>query len=127
MTKEAELKPCPFCGGKADFNNDGERWHQVICGSCGCRGCEHPDDKAKAAASWNHRPSPELGLRQAIDGALRTYFKSLGHNVVSLSSDGIERIYYSGFSLSDLTDAVLTAVPDDRANLMPVYGSIPLD
>lgn len=51
------LLPCPFCGGEGDFNNDGERWHQVICQSCGCRGCEYPDDKAKAAQFWNRRPA----------------------------------------------------------------------
>lgn len=50
-----ELLPCPHCGGKADFNNDGERWDQVICGGCGCRGTEYPNSKEKAAAAWDRR------------------------------------------------------------------------
>jgi hypothetical protein len=54
----ADLLPCPHCGGKADFNNDGERWDQVICGGCGCRGCEHPNSREKAAAAWNRRVPP---------------------------------------------------------------------
>lgn len=52
---QIELLPCPFCGGKAAFNNDGERWDQVICSSCGCRGCEHPNSQQKAADAWNLR------------------------------------------------------------------------
>lgn len=54
-----DLKPCPFCGGKADFNNDGERWDQVICGGCGCRGTEYPNDRVKAAWAWNRRVVPD--------------------------------------------------------------------
>jgi hypothetical protein len=52
-----ELLPCPHCGGEADFNNDGDRWDQVICGSCGCRGTEYPNSREKAAAAWNRRVS----------------------------------------------------------------------
>lgn len=59
-TPDPDLLPCPFCGGKADYNNDGGRWDQVICGSCGCRGCEYPDSREKAAAAWNRRsPLPQ--------------------------------------------------------------------
>lgn len=55
MSDKIYLLPCPHCGGEADFNNDGERWDQVICGSCGCRGCEYPNSREKAAAAWNRR------------------------------------------------------------------------
>src|SRR4051812_9614690 len=59
MSMEEGLLPCPHCGGKADFNNDGERWDQVICGSCGCRGSEYPNSREKAAAAWNRRSTPD--------------------------------------------------------------------
>jgi len=55
MTMHKLLKPCPFCKGQAALNNDGGRWKQVICGSCGARGCEYPDDEDKAIAFWNRR------------------------------------------------------------------------
>lgn len=64
------LLPCPHCGGKADFNNDGERWDQVICGSCGCRGCEYPSDKPRAAQAWNrrHGPAEVAALKEPAGG-----------------------------------------------------------
>lgn len=59
MSEIIALLPCPHCAGKADFNNDGERWDQVICGGCGCRGTEYPNSREKAAAAWNRRaPTP---------------------------------------------------------------------
>src|SRR4051812_35561183 len=58
-------------------------------------------------------------LRETVQTALREHFEALGHSVVAISSDGIERVYYSGFSLQDLTSAVLAAVV---VNPLPVYN-----
>lgn len=55
MNEKLDLLPCPHCGARADFNNDGDCWDQVICGGCGCRGCEYPNSREKAAAAWNRR------------------------------------------------------------------------
>ena len=63
MSFEIELKPCPFCGGKASFltveQTDGTRGYEVSCENAACEVCSctmlHPT-KAEAAAAWNRRP-----------------------------------------------------------------------
>lgn len=62
MSFEIELKPCPFCGGKASFltveQTDGTRGYEVSCENAACEVCSctmlHPT-KAEAAAAWNRR------------------------------------------------------------------------
>ena len=29
-----QLKPCPFCGGKAHIRNDGYTYYETVCVSC---------------------------------------------------------------------------------------------
>ena len=63
---EIKLKPCPFCGGKAETvyaPNDINRWG-VQCKSCGCtveveewKGVE--DTKENAIKAWNRRADYE--------------------------------------------------------------------
>jgi hypothetical protein len=57
-------------------------------------------------------------LREAIKNGIRTFCESLGARVVTASSDGVERIYYSGLSLDALsvaaTMAALTRPPSER-------------
>lgn len=62
-----ELKPCPFCGGKAEIrkgNNYGDPPHfYVVCTQCGIRGCTtcllyDGDEKEclkKCEEKWNRR------------------------------------------------------------------------
>lgn len=76
----AELKPCPFCGGRAQISkhtvNDGQCHFQsgvVHCITCGCRTSEYIidgylgventiDDAVKA---WNRRVDNDLALSNA--------------------------------------------------------------
>ena len=48
-----ELKPCPFCGGKAEFEID-EGWF-VFCEKCGSMTVLF-DTKPEAKETWNARP-----------------------------------------------------------------------
>lgn len=56
----AELKPCPFCGGKAvmqSFSTQREKCirYRVICDKCGVEnGWEHFKSE-EAAEAWNRR------------------------------------------------------------------------
>lgn len=52
-----ELKPCPFCGGKAELLSMGEKF-TVSCGTGGCMASISwcPDDQS-AIAAWNTRAS----------------------------------------------------------------------
>lgn len=52
-----ELKPCPFCGGKARLRSGTIvtlPMHQVYCLSCGA-GCGHRYTEAEAIEAWNTR------------------------------------------------------------------------
>ena len=56
---DTELTPCPFCGGKAYFEIDDDRWQWVECGSCGMQGNRSAslmeDCKPKLSEAWNRR------------------------------------------------------------------------
>lgn len=50
-----ELKPCPFCGGKAQEVNRG--WsgpYSVTCQRCQC-GTNARDKRSRVRAAWNRR------------------------------------------------------------------------
>ena len=57
---EAELKPCPFCGGVADLiNTNSDNW--VVCknrSGCGCALGRYRTVE-QAVAAWNERPGEE--------------------------------------------------------------------
>ena len=58
MSKEIELKPCPYCGEtdlRIGYNAICER-HYVVCASCLMRGPEKCADKKRAAKAWNGLP-----------------------------------------------------------------------
>jgi hypothetical protein len=59
-----DLKPCPFCGGKAIACGDNEfnPRHWVMCSNC--HACPGGDVAARheAIAAWNHRAKPSSGL-----------------------------------------------------------------
>ena len=54
MNDTAELKPCPFCGGKAEMVSDFDDEHYVYCTGCkgGWKTMETPEEAAEA---WNRR------------------------------------------------------------------------
>jgi len=53
----SELKPCPFCGGKAESMVDG-KWYYIFCGSCHSRTVEFKE-YWQAGQAWNNR-YPEI-------------------------------------------------------------------
>ena len=57
--KDRELKPCPFCGGKAENEVD---W--IFCKDCGV-GYEDIDIK-QAISAWNKRSYKPLGKEELI-------------------------------------------------------------
>jgi Lar family restriction alleviation protein len=61
----SELKPCPFCGGKADMVQPGTRRHSCIveCLNCGCR-LESSDEGERSGQSWNSRAEAGEGARR---------------------------------------------------------------
>jgi Lar family restriction alleviation protein len=62
---DAELKPCPFCGGEAELSlgktGDGKDWHYLECSECEAMGprvqyAEHNIAiKDALAEAWNRR------------------------------------------------------------------------
>lgn len=66
MKKLPELKPCPFCGGKAEIKQfaNPKNWYRIGCTVCGCQtdGYRHnrcdgaDEDNIMANADiWNNR------------------------------------------------------------------------
>ena len=59
FVNKAELKPCPFCGGKAELIIAPDNGWGVVCrGECESQTCSWVSPK-KAAAVWNRRAVPE--------------------------------------------------------------------
>jgi Lar family restriction alleviation protein len=64
----SELKPCPFCGGEAEYQQfaNPKTFYMVKCTACGCRtegyDCSllktDAENKMIQAEKWNRRPEP---------------------------------------------------------------------
>jgi len=53
--KLTDLKPCPFCGSKAELLNMGEDFpHIVVCTNCGSAGATYETEQ-EAIEAWNKR------------------------------------------------------------------------
>lgn len=83
---DAELLPCPFCGCKAHFEMDDDRWEWIECGSCGMQGNRSAslmeDCKPKLAEAWNRR-APAAPVPQetcVICGSNEPYTGTCGSN-----------------------------------------------
>jgi len=66
---ERSLKPCPFCFGKAFFEEGSDGWF-VAC-DCGAR--IPGDDAQGAAAKWNVRP-PQGLVKNNVRAVAREYW-----------------------------------------------------
>lgn len=49
------LKPCPFCGGKAELEEDMGYPYVVSCKNCGARVNSLENDKKGSVDAWNRR------------------------------------------------------------------------
>lgn len=49
-----ELKPCPFCGGKAEFRSGSSTTPYIRCRECGGR-TKSSRDRANLIDAWNRR------------------------------------------------------------------------
>lgn len=71
----AELLPCPFCGGEAQFGEDKD-FAAVTCTHYGCQSAQiassGPNRKAKAIMNWNTRASPRSDeVREAAQSLIK--------------------------------------------------------
>jgi Lar family restriction alleviation protein len=69
-----ELKPCPFCGGKAEFERVGTQRESCIVTCEDCGGRHESGDTWDSGSSWNRRPK-EAKLEVEIE-RLRNICKS---------------------------------------------------
>lgn len=73
-----ELKPCPFCNGKAEFENDNKEWF-VFCEKCGSMTVLF-ETKPEAKDAWNARPiedkqeAENKRLREALELIAKSKF-----------------------------------------------------
>lgn len=68
LTKQSELKNCPFCGSAPRVTTTGVWW--VVCDECACEG-PVADSEAEAIAIWNTRPA-SAGVREALGESSQT-------------------------------------------------------
>ena len=76
-----DLKPCPFCGGEAEFSlgktGDGKDWHYVECSECEAMGprvqyADHNIDvKGALADTWNRRAHGALAALPEVVAMIR--------------------------------------------------------
>lgn len=74
--KESEvLKPCPFCGGEAEFERTGTSLHSCIvsCTNCGARH-ESGDEDGNSGRSWNMRAALSTEAQPEVMGAVATVY-----------------------------------------------------
>ena len=96
-----DLDPCPFCEGKAAFNDVGEekptsfddadapdRW--IVCTDCGMtnRGNERHGNRGRAAEEWNIRPE-RYKMRHETDALLQCVADSIAALALELSGKQI--------------------------------------
>lgn len=71
-----ELEPCPFCGGKAEFDYDDNGWNWIECQQChvsskaGVHAME--DCKPMLAESWNNRVELRKDWQESFHHAQHT-------------------------------------------------------
>lgn len=105
-TQNIDLKPCPFCGGKARMSawvKVGE--YSAYCTKCGATAGDYRATEAEAVEAWNRRELAAGGdaakLREVLEWC-RDFMRNIydGKEGVKFSLDDIERI-----------DAALAAPP----------------
>lgn len=108
-----ELKPCPFCGARAEFaTNSYAIW--VACSYCQCHGEE--GSKEEAIAAWNKRaqqPTPEQQPKLTL--ALPIFEK---RRIVIVSDEMIddERLVCVAIDDKDVKPAQPTPVPAEQVS-----------
>lgn len=84
-----ELKPCPFCGGEAEYEG-----LYCYCTRCGCRMEDDPDE-AEAIAAWNRRASPTPPTTEGRENGhllWRLRHNDTAKHLCGLAADEIERL-----------------------------------
>ena len=67
-----ELKPCPFCGGEAEFETYGGTACAVTCRKCRCgTPTVSLNDGERAVEAWNRRAERTCRMGAPVDGEYR--------------------------------------------------------
>lgn len=89
----SELKPCPFCGGKAELYYDRNLW-SVECSDCRTQSGVNVTEE-KVINAWNTRREAETKAQAVFLGADFTsdYLKEVGAQAVEEAAKAMQQEY----------------------------------
>lgn len=61
--EELKLKPCPFCGGKAEYKELIGKYFKIYSVRCTCGACRIGKSKDDAIEIWNGRTNDAINRR----------------------------------------------------------------
>ena len=94
-----ELKPCPFCGGKAKIKKDDEGNHfYVLCKKCGTKSISTANE-TEAIDLWNMRPDKLINCPCCNHSYINT-IKTRNGYIVWCPHCGISTGYYEEQNLA---------------------------
>lgn len=91
-----DLKPCPFCGGKAVQGNPGDS-QDATCEDCGARCGAWPQTREAIRAAWNRRaPLPDEIARRAMIRAEAARLLAVAGEITARAAQVIVRAIEDG-------------------------------
>ena len=99
----SELKPCPFCGGEATIQPEGD-YHEIHCEDCGIELNRRTYDETVTA--WNTRAETEAERK----------IEKVREKLESLKNDARMMNEAESIALDYVTDFLLEILEDDNEN-----------
>lgn len=119
MTEEIELKPCPFCGGKAVMIGEDDGMYQVVCPDCAGTIDDFYGEKEVAAEKWNERKIEDAMNKEverfkryalSLEDEIKDLRKAL--DVVRKAEKSLMRSKYLGTPLAEIIDRAIERQED---------------
>lgn len=119
----SELKPCPFCGGKAYMKDNGNGHYSVACQDCFIE-TGNEKGKCKAIKEWNTRYTPQTELTKKAEkkkpGVAITHSKEL-LNLIQMNCTDQIKVIRANYTAKGV-EAVVKDKFDDKIYILKIEG-----